>query len=87
MSVDCRWVGADDRRGDSEVKKIYRLVAVPREGGDPQILAQWAVLPGEDTTVEGSTNLAPGGIATIELKAVADDAVVLQSKPGHSSWS
>jgi hypothetical protein len=69
------------------VKKTYRLVAVPRDGGDPQVLAQWAVVPGEDAKVTGSTDLAASGIAAIELQAVADDTVLLQSKPGDSSWS
>jgi hypothetical protein len=86
VSLDCRWVGPTTGAG-SDVKKTYRLVAVPRDGGDPQVLAQWAVLPGEDAKVVGSTDLATSGIAAIELQAVADDAVLLQSKPGRSSWS
>jgi hypothetical protein len=86
VSLDCRWVGATTGAG-SGVKKTYRLVAVPRDGGDPQVLAQWAVLPGEDAKVVGSTDLATSGIAAIELQAVADDAVLLQSKPGPNSWS
>jgi hypothetical protein len=86
VSLDCRWVGATTGAG-SDVKKTYRLVAVPRDGGDPQVLAQWAVLPGEDAKVVGSTDLPTSSIAAIELQAVADDAVLLQSKPGNSSWS
>ena len=86
MSLDCRWVGPTTGAA-SGVKKTYRLVAVPRDGGDPQVLAQWAVLPGEDAKVAGSTDLAASGIAAIELQAVADDAVLLQSKPGPDTWS
>lgn len=86
VSLDCRWVGPTTG-ADSGVRKTYRLVAVPRGGGDPQVLAQWAVLPGEDAKVVGSTDLTAKGIAAIELQAVADDAVLLQSTPGHSSWS
>ncbi len=86
VSVDCRWVGPTTGAG-SGVKKTYRLVAVPRDGGDPQVLAQWAVVPGEDAKVTGSTDLAASGIAAIELQAVADDAVLLQSKPGPDTWS
>ena len=86
VSLDCRWVGPTTGAGTG-VKKTYRLVAVPRDGSDPQVLAQWAVLPGEDAKVVGSTDLTAGGIAAIELQAVADDAVLLQSKPGHSTWS
>jgi hypothetical protein len=86
VSLDCRWVGPTTGAGSGE-KKTYRLVAVPRDGGDPQVLAQWAVLPGEDAKVVGSTDLAARDIAAIELRAVADDAVLLQSRPGHDTWS
>jgi len=86
VSLDCRWVGPTTGAG-SDVKKTYRLVAVPRDCGDPQVLAQWAVLPGEDAKVVGSTDLVTSGIAAIELQAVADDAVLLQSRPGSNSWS
>jgi hypothetical protein len=84
VSLDCRWVGPTTGTG-AGVKKAYRLVAVPRDGGESQVLAQWAVLPGEDAKVVGSTDLAASGIATIELRAVADDAVLLQAKPRQ--WS
>jgi hypothetical protein len=80
VSLDCRWVGATSGPG-STVKKVYRLVALPRGGGAPQTVAQWAVLPGQDVTVDGSTNLAPGQIDTIELRAVADVAVLLRAQP------
>ena len=63
------------------MKKVYRLVAVPRDGSAPQMLAQWSVLPGEDAKVVGSTNLPTSGIAAIELRAVADDAVLLRARP------
>jgi anti-sigma factor RsiW len=78
VALDCRWVGPTTATG---VKKTYRLVAVPRDGGAPQVLAQWAVLPGQDVKVVGSTDLAPAKIATIELRAVADDALLLQAQP------
>lgn len=80
VSLDCRWVGAATG-ADAGVKKVYRLVAVPRDGGPTQTLAQWAVLPGQDAKVVGSTNLATSGIATIELRAVADDSVLLRARP------
>ncbi|MGZ4638059.1 MAG: anti-sigma factor family protein [Actinomycetes bacterium] len=83
VSVDCRWVGATTG-ADRVVKKTYRLVAVPRNGGAEQTLAQWAVLPGEDAKVAGSTDLTTKDIATVELRAVADNAVLLQT-PGRSS--
>jgi hypothetical protein len=78
VSLDCRWVGAAT---DPGVRKVYRLVAVPRDGGKPQTLAQWAVLPGQDAKVVGSTDLAAGRIASIELRAVADDSVLLRAQP------
>jgi len=81
VSLDCRWVGATNG-ANSGVKKVYRLVAVPRDGGAAQTVAQWAVLPGQDAKVVGSTNLVAGGIARFELRAVADDSVLLRAGPG-----
>jgi hypothetical protein len=80
VSLDCRWVGATTG-ADVGLKKVYRLVAVPRDGGEVQTLAQWAVLPGEDAKVVGSTDLATSRIATIELRAVADGSVLLRARP------
>jgi hypothetical protein len=80
VSADCRWVGATTGK-DAGVKKVYRLVAVPRDGSAPQVLAQWAVLPGDDAKVVGSTDLPTSQIATIELRAVADGAVLLRARP------
>ena len=80
VSLDCRWVGATTG-ADAKVKRVYRLVAVPRDGGPSQTLAQWAVLPGQDVKVAGSTNLAASGIASIELRAVADDLLLLRARP------
>jgi Putative zinc-finger len=86
VSLDCRWVGATTGAA-ADLKRTYRLVAVPRDGGEAQVLAQWAVLPGHDAKVMGSTNLATTGIATIELRALPDDTVLLQAKPVHNSRS
>jgi hypothetical protein len=80
VSLDCHWAGAKTG-ADATVKRTYRLVAVPRDGGDPQVLAQWAVMPGQDVTVVGSTDLATTGIATFELRAVPDDTVLLRARP------
>jgi anti-sigma factor RsiW len=80
VSVDCRWVTTPPGTNPN-VKKVYRLVALPRGGGPPQTVAQWAVLPGQDAKVVGSTNLDLSGIATIELQAVANDAVLLRARP------
>jgi hypothetical protein len=78
VSADCRWTGPTTG-ADAGVRKTYRLVAVPRGGGPPQLLAQWSVLPGEDAAVVGSTDLSTSKIASIELRRVADDAVLLQA--------
>jgi hypothetical protein len=81
VSVDCRWAGPTTT-ADAGVKKTYRLVAVPRAGGPTQLLAQWSLRPGEDATLVGSTDLATSKIASIELRRVADDAVLLQAPVG-----
>lgn len=78
VSLVCRWVDSATWTDGAE-RKTYRLVAVPRDGREPQTLARWSVLPGEDATVVGSTDLTPDQIATIELRAVADDAVLLEA--------
>jgi hypothetical protein len=78
VALDCRWTGA---KTASSVKKVYRMVAVPRNGGAPQVLAQWAIWPGQDVKVVGSTDLAASGIAAIELRAVAGDTVLLRGQP------
>ena len=79
VSLVCRWVDSATWSDPAE-RKTYRLVAVPRDGGEPQTLARWSVLPGEDATVVGSTDLRPDQIATIEMRAVADDAVLLEAQ-------
>ena len=85
VSLVCRWVGSTDGTDPAE-RKTYRLVAVPRDGSEPQTLAQWSVLPGEDATVVGSTDLTPDQIATIELRA-GNDTVLLRAGPGRIQTS
>lgn len=77
VALACRWTPGPE----VGAKKVFRLVAVPRDGGRPQVLAQWALDPGEDARVTGSTNLATGEIASVELRAVADGAVLLRAPP------
>jgi hypothetical protein len=83
VTLDCRWVGPTDT---ADGEKTYRLVAVPRGNGESQVLAQWAVLPGEDATVTGSTDLATSGIARFELRTVADE-VLLRAEPPRRARS
>ncbi|HET9945410.1 MAG TPA: zf-HC2 domain-containing protein, partial [Actinomycetes bacterium] len=78
VSLVCRWVDSATWSDPAE-RKTYRLVAVPRDGGDPQTLARWSVLPGEDATVVGSTDLTSDEIERIEMRAVADDTVLLEA--------
>ena len=80
VSLVCRWVGGPSTWTTPAERKTYRLVAIPRDGGEAQTLARWSVLPGEDATVVGSTDLRPDQIATIEMRAVADDAVLLEAE-------
>jgi hypothetical protein len=79
ISLDCRWVDGAEV-ADPDVRKVYRLVAVPRDGGDAQVLAQWAVLPGQDATVAGSTQLAASEIARFELTALSTHEVLLRAR-------
>jgi hypothetical protein len=77
VSLDCRWTPTPD----VSTEKVFRLVAVPRGAGQPQVLAQWALDPGQDAQVAGSTDLAADEIASLELRAVADDAVLMRATP------
>ena len=81
VSLVCRWVGPTAGTATDE-RKTYRLVAVPRDGSESQTLAQWSLLPGEDATVEGSTDLTIDRIARIELRAW-NDIVLLRAGPGR----
>jgi hypothetical protein len=79
VSLDCQWVGS--AAADWDDKKTYQLVAVPTNGTQPRLLAQWALVPGEDATVVGSTDLATDRIARIELQESADKTVLLEADP------
>jgi hypothetical protein len=80
ITLDCRWVEGSAAAA-SDDREVYRLVVVPRDGSTPQVLAQWAVWPGEDATVVGSTELAADQIRSFEVTAVsAADEVLLRAK-------
>ena len=86
VSLDCR--GSAPLTGAvTRVKKTYLLVAVPRNGGAEETLAQWAVHPGEDAKVAGSTDLATEESRRSSCRAVADDAVLLQALGDSSSYA
>jgi hypothetical protein len=86
VALDCRWVGAASG-ADWSVKKTYTLVAVPSDGSEPRVLAQWAVTPGEDARVVGSTDLDTDRIERIELRSAANDAVLLEAGPAPDAAS
>jgi hypothetical protein len=79
ITLNCTWLD-HAKPAYPDVKKVYRLVAVPRDGGEPQVLAQWAVVPGQDATVTGSTDLAPKDIAEIEMTAASTQQVLLRAE-------
>lgn len=56
----------------------YRLVVTDIDGTVQQ-LATWAVVPGETTTVDGSTSLDLDEIATVEVRNLADTPVLTLS--------
>ncbi|KQY64523.1 MULTISPECIES: anti-sigma factor family protein [unclassified Nocardioides] len=56
----------------------YRLVVTDNDGTVQQ-LATWAVVPGETTTVDGSTSLDLDEIATVEVRNRTDKAVLTLS--------
>jgi hypothetical protein len=78
VTLECRWVG-HGQVSTPGGREVYRLVAVPRDGGDRQVLAQWAVWPGQDATVVGSTELTEGQISRFELTTVSSDDVLLRA--------
>jgi hypothetical protein len=79
VHLTCTYVGAAPGDGPYD-KIVYRLVAVPRDGGPAQNVAQWAVVPGEDATVDGSTDLSPDQIDHLALETT-DGTVLLKGTP------
>ena len=47
--------------------RTYRLVVVPRDGGEIQQVAQWSALPGKTVNLAGSTDLKPDQIQDVRL--------------------
>ena len=78
VHLRCTYIGGTQARGPYGPldRVIYRLVAVARDGGREQTVAQWAVLPGQDATLEGSTDLAPDQIDRMRLESL-DGRVLL----------
>lgn len=61
----------------------YQLVVVGA-GGSVQRLATWSAVPGQVSTVAGSTSLPPDQIATVEVRD-EQDRPVLELNPGSDS--
>lgn len=61
-------------------KVVFRLVAVARNNGREQTVAQWRGLPGQDAIVDGSTDLAPPQIERLRLET-PDGTVLLETEP------
>lgn len=76
----CTYVGESPSQRPYD-RVLYRLVVITRDDGREQTIARWAVRPGEDATVNGSTNLAPSQIGQLRLEA-ADGTVLLEGEPG-----
>jgi len=72
VHLRCTYVGGTEARGryGASDRVVYRLVAEARNGGREQTVAQWAVLPGREATLEGSTDLTPGQIDRMRLETV-----------------
>jgi hypothetical protein len=82
VHLTCTYVGAAPGDGPYD-KIVYRLVAVPRDGGPAQNVAQWSVVPGEDATVDGATDLSPDQIDHMALETT-NGTVLLQGTPPAS---
>lgn len=79
VTLRCTYIGAAAPHAAYD-RVVYRLVAVARRDRSEQTVAQWAVLPGQDATVDGSTDLAPGQIGRLRLET-ADGTVLLEARP------
>jgi len=79
VHLTCTYTGTSSGNGPYD-RVVYRLVAVPTDGGAEQNIAQWSVLPGEDATVDGSTDLQPSQIDHLALET-QDGAVLLTGVP------
>jgi hypothetical protein len=65
ISLECSY--KDDESLPAGGARTYTLVAVPRDGGPVQQLAQWTALPGKTVTIPGSTNLDTAQIQDIQM--------------------
>jgi hypothetical protein len=60
----------------------YRLV-VTGDDGTPQRLATWSAVPGQVSTVTGSTSLEADEIATVEIRDASDRPVLTLDPDSH----
>jgi anti-sigma-K factor RskA len=65
VNLECTYQEAPS--GEKWGARTYKLVVVPRDGGDVQQVAEWTALPGKTVTPTGSTSLTTEQIEEIRL--------------------
>ncbi|AKU15995.1 anti-sigma factor family protein [Luteipulveratus mongoliensis] len=75
VTMECLYEGDRAPQGP---RRTYELVVLPKDGGTPQTVARWAVLPGRDATVTGSTDLTAAAISQVQVRTT-DGRVVLHT--------
>ena len=73
INVRCRLDG-----GSADALGVFVLVAVA-EDGSAQELARWQARPGEDANIATATDLLPGQLRTLEIKADPSGSTVLRT--------
>lgn len=67
VNLECTYQEPSAQSGDKWTARTYKLVVVPRDGGEVQQVAQWTALPGKTVTPSGSTSLTTAQIKDIRL--------------------
>jgi hypothetical protein len=67
VNLECTYQDVSSLPPDKWGARTYRLVVVPRDGGEVQQVAQWTALPGKTVTPAGSTSLTTDQIEEIRL--------------------
>ncbi|MGH3439498.1 MAG: anti-sigma factor family protein [Sciscionella sp.] len=80
VEVFCKYAGKVPPPANVYQRWKYKLMVVPRDGGKPQQVATWGVVPGQDATPSGSTDLTVAQIGTVRLEN-ADGTVLLRATP------
>lgn len=67
VNLECTYKDESSLPADKWGARTYRLVVVPRGGGQAQQVAEWTALPGKTVTPAGSTSLTTAQIQDIRL--------------------